>query len=67
MYTYNARPSTNEAVNDRIDKEFKTVTGTEIEHYPTVFGFSKTGRVVEYTGSVTTGNLDVFLQALEKT
>ena len=66
VYTYNARPST-EDVNERIHEDFTRVTSATIEHYPSIFGFSKSGRVVEYNGSTSAESLKVFLQALEKT
>lgn len=49
------------------DSTFTKLSGVPIEAYPTIFGFSTKGRVVEYNGSETTDKLKTFLEALKKT
>jgi hypothetical protein len=49
------------------DSTFSKLAGVPIEAYPTIFGFSAKGRVVEYNGSETSAKLKTFLEALRRT
>lgn len=55
------------AIVSGADAMFTKLSGVPIEAYPTIFGFSAKGRVVEYNGAETPDKLKTFLEALKRT
>ena len=55
------------AIVSGADSMFTKLSGVPIEAYPTIFGFSAKGRVVEYNGAETPDKLKTFLEALKRT
>jgi hypothetical protein len=48
-------------------QEFYDHTGAQIQYFPSLYGFSKQGRVVHIDGNPTRDQLQKILVALEKT
>jgi hypothetical protein len=67
FFRYNAVPTMAQA--QEASEKFLKVTGANIMHYPTVYGFSpgaiKGRRVFEYNGNYETSNLLAFLRSLQ--
>lgn len=68
VWAFNAGPhGWDSAANGPTTEMFHRIVGLQVDHYPTVLGVSRQGRLLEYNGEVTKQLLKDFMKVLAST